>query len=238
LGSADNHPPLLLLLLLLCSCPQDAVNFDVNFVTVVPFFKVAERVPFTGAVKLPRRDLRSGKQTAAVERTPGGVKVTMKWHAPFAGEWGIPGGPASSCRTCRGLSARWATGHPDDHICCYLCIGAVTNHGAVWCRRSVSLYLFGAFTAVVADIIDVDTGVFHCGCCDATGGLVEDYEVREDGSLLVTGVTTIGDASVTARQVYRRSSLSRDAFLKDSQKKNGNLGDVMRRHAEEDRKRK
>lgn len=62
--------------------------------------------------------------------------------------------------------------------------------------------------------------------------------MREDGSLLVTGVTTIGDASVTARQVYRRSSMSKDAFLKDSQKKNGNLGDVMRRQAEEDRRQK
>jgi hypothetical protein len=66
--------------------PQDAANFDVNFVTVVPFFKVAERVPFSGAVKLARRDLRSGKQTAAAERTPAGVKVTMKWPAPYAGE--------------------------------------------------------------------------------------------------------------------------------------------------------
>eukprot|EP00879_Flechtneria_rotunda_P006527 GHRR01006860.1.p1 GENE.GHRR01006860.1~~GHRR01006860.1.p1 ORF type:complete len:354 (+),score=133.89 GHRR01006860.1:626-1687(+) len=61
-------------------------HFTVNFVTVVPFFKVTEKVALDGgSSQLNRRDLRSGKQTATATSVPGGVLVDMRWGAPVQG---------------------------------------------------------------------------------------------------------------------------------------------------------
>jgi hypothetical protein len=78
---------MLLLLLLL----QTASKFIVNFVTVVPFFKVTEEVPLNGgSVQQRRRDLRQGRQTAAARTVSSpeqqGVLVEMGWGAPLQGE--------------------------------------------------------------------------------------------------------------------------------------------------------
>jgi hypothetical protein len=72
---------LILLVLLL----QTNASFTVNFVTVVPFFKVTETIPFNSSTQMGRRDLRSGKQTASAKRTAEGVTVEMEWGAPMAG---------------------------------------------------------------------------------------------------------------------------------------------------------
>lgn len=65
---------------------QSSTKFTVNFVTVVPFFKVTEDVPLDGgSVQLGRRDLRFGRQSTAARSVPGGVLVEMSWGAPMAG---------------------------------------------------------------------------------------------------------------------------------------------------------
>lgn len=83
-------PPLLLLWLLtrllLLLCMQTDTTFTVNFITVVPFFKVTESVPLNGgAAQLSRRDLRPGKQQTTARAVPEGVLVEMSWGAPFEG---------------------------------------------------------------------------------------------------------------------------------------------------------
>jgi hypothetical protein len=80
----------LLLSLLLLLLLQTVSKFIVNFVTVVPFFKVTEEVPLNGgSVQQRRRDLRQGRQTAAartVSSPEQGVLVEMSWGAPLQGE--------------------------------------------------------------------------------------------------------------------------------------------------------
>jgi hypothetical protein len=77
-------------------------KFIVNFVTVVPFFRVTEEVPLDGgSTELGRRDLRFGRQAAAAKSVPGGVLVEMSWGAPMPGGClcvGAKGvGPCSAC---------------------------------------------------------------------------------------------------------------------------------------------
>lgn len=65
---------------------QEADSLSVSFVTVVPFFKVTERIPIGGGgAQMGRRDLRRGKQTAAARPVDGGVLVEMSWGEPLAG---------------------------------------------------------------------------------------------------------------------------------------------------------
>ncbi|KAF6252276.1 hypothetical protein COO60DRAFT_1554152 [Scenedesmus sp. NREL 46B-D3] len=69
---------------------QTASKFIVNFVTVVPFFKVTEEVPLNGgSTQQRRRDLRQGRQTAAARSVSSpeqqGVLVEMSWGAPLEG---------------------------------------------------------------------------------------------------------------------------------------------------------
>ena len=71
------------------SLSQTDVHFTVNFVTVVPFFKVTETIPFNSSTQMGRRDLRSGKQTATAKKTAEGVDVEMEWGQPMAGGWGL-----------------------------------------------------------------------------------------------------------------------------------------------------
>ena len=70
------------------------------------------------------------------------------------------------------------------------------------------------------------------------GGLVEEYVVLPDGSLRVRGKTRIGSKVVVADKFYRRSGLSKEAFLQGSKAKNGSLGDVLRRQSDVDNKRR
>jgi hypothetical protein len=69
------------------------------------------------------------------------------------------------------------------------------------------------------------------------GGLVEEYVVLPNGSLRVRGKTRIGTKTVVADKFYRRSGLSKEAFLQGSKAKNGSMGEVLKRQSEEERKR-
>jgi len=62
-----------------------ADGLAVNFVTVVPFFRVTEATKFDAPVSLMRRDLRPGKQTARAQPVEGGVAVRFEWPEPLAG---------------------------------------------------------------------------------------------------------------------------------------------------------
>lgn len=67
---------------------QDSDFFTVNFVTVVPFFKVTENFPIGGTARMGRRDLRGGRQAGSAARVAGGVRVNMEWGDPLAGGFG------------------------------------------------------------------------------------------------------------------------------------------------------
>ncbi|GIL77303.1 hypothetical protein Vretimale_3040 [Volvox reticuliferus] len=64
---------------------HDEQRFEISFVTVVPFFRVTEKIRFDATTTMMRRDLRSGRQSAQATRIPGGVVVDMVWEAPLAG---------------------------------------------------------------------------------------------------------------------------------------------------------
>ncbi|CAL5224241.1 g6893 [Coccomyxa viridis] len=63
---------------------QDASNFSVNFLTVVPFFKVTEQYSFSRQTSMARRDLRSGQQTAQARLDAEGVRLSITWGEPSA----------------------------------------------------------------------------------------------------------------------------------------------------------
>jgi hypothetical protein len=66
---------------------QTARELTVSFITVVPFFRVTEKVPLgAGSSSLGRRDLRPGRQTARASLVPEGVLVEMTWPEPMPGE--------------------------------------------------------------------------------------------------------------------------------------------------------
>ncbi|EIE19731.1 hypothetical protein COCSUDRAFT_48843 [Coccomyxa subellipsoidea C-169] len=56
----------------------------VQFLTVVPFFKVTEEFSTMKETTMSRRDLRSGQQIAKAAFTPEGLKINIKWSAPYA----------------------------------------------------------------------------------------------------------------------------------------------------------
>ncbi|BDA46781.1 hypothetical protein COCOBI_09-2340 [Coccomyxa sp. Obi] len=59
-------------------------KITVQFLTVVPFFKVTEEFNTIGETSMARRDLRSGQQTARAAYTPEGLKINIRWGAPYA----------------------------------------------------------------------------------------------------------------------------------------------------------
>ncbi|CAK0785388.1 hypothetical protein CVIRNUC_008596 [Coccomyxa viridis] len=63
---------------------QDATTFSVNFLTVVPFFKVTEKYSFTGETSMARRDLRTGQQSAKASLIAEGVRLSITWGEPNA----------------------------------------------------------------------------------------------------------------------------------------------------------
>jgi hypothetical protein len=53
---------------------------------VVPFFKVTEQYSLLGPRSMPRRDLRSGSQTAEAKVEAGGeLGISVRWGEPNAG---------------------------------------------------------------------------------------------------------------------------------------------------------
>jgi len=60
---------------------------SVEFLTVVPFFKVTERYKLGGTVSIPRRDLRPGNQRAEayVDPVDGVLHLKSSWNEPNAG---------------------------------------------------------------------------------------------------------------------------------------------------------
>lgn len=58
---------------------------QVNFLTIIPYFKVTERYVINGRTKVMRRDLRSGEAVATGERVEGGVRLNVTFGSPFAG---------------------------------------------------------------------------------------------------------------------------------------------------------
>ena len=57
-----------------------------RFLTVVPFFKVSEKYRLGGTLLLPRRDLRSGDQTATASiEDDGTLHLQSRWGEPNAG---------------------------------------------------------------------------------------------------------------------------------------------------------
>ncbi|CAL8471399.1 g10941 [Coccomyxa elongata] len=59
-------------------------KITVQFLTVVPFFKVTEEFNTVGETSMARRDLRSGQQTARAAYIPEGLKINIRWGAPYA----------------------------------------------------------------------------------------------------------------------------------------------------------
>ncbi|KAG7671233.1 hypothetical protein Ndes2526B_g02294 [Nannochloris sp. 'desiccata'] len=60
---------------------------SVEFLTVVPFFKVTERYKLGSIVSIPRRDLRPGNQQAEayVDPVDGALQLKSSWNEPNAG---------------------------------------------------------------------------------------------------------------------------------------------------------
>jgi hypothetical protein len=60
---------------------------SVEFLTVVPFFKVTERYKLGSTVSIPRRDLRPGNQQAEASFDPvnGVLHLKSTWNEPNAG---------------------------------------------------------------------------------------------------------------------------------------------------------
>ncbi|KAG2428383.1 hypothetical protein HYH02_014399 [Chlamydomonas schloesseri] len=64
-----------------------APSLNVHFLTIIPYFKVTEVYPMSGArSKMRRRDQRGGDAMACAERVPLGVVCRASWGAPYAGE--------------------------------------------------------------------------------------------------------------------------------------------------------
>lgn len=126
-----------------------ASSFQVNFVTIVPFFKVTETISFASGASLSRRDLRPGKNSATVRALPDGVLVEHRWGEPQA------------------------------------------------------------------------------------GSMQEVYTLQEDGSMHVRSTVTVEQASAIAEQVYVRSARSKEELLKQSQRQNGSMQEVMTRQQQQ-----
>ena len=60
-------------------------KFAVFYLTIVPYFKVTEGYEFDKEVKLGRRDLRSGHQTASARQSSERVIIDLQWGSPHAG---------------------------------------------------------------------------------------------------------------------------------------------------------
>jgi hypothetical protein len=60
---------------------------SVEFLTVVPFFKVTERYNLGSTVSIPRRDLRTGNQLAEayIDPVDGALHLKSSWNEPNAG---------------------------------------------------------------------------------------------------------------------------------------------------------
>lgn len=64
------------------------------------------------------------------------------------------------------------------------------------------------------------------------GSMVEDYvcpEGEDVDIMHVVSTLTIGDQSITTTQVFVRAGGSKEALLRESEKRNGNAGDVFKR---------
>jgi hypothetical protein len=60
-------------------------DFEVFYLTIVPYFKVRESYKFDSEVKQGRRDLRRGQQTAIARQKDHVVEVDVRWGPPHAG---------------------------------------------------------------------------------------------------------------------------------------------------------
>ncbi|KAK9918423.1 hypothetical protein WJX75_004036 [Coccomyxa subellipsoidea] len=63
---------------------EQGSTVTVQFLTVVPFFKVTEEFSTIKETTMSRRDLRSGQQTANAAFTSDGLKININWRAPYA----------------------------------------------------------------------------------------------------------------------------------------------------------
>ncbi|KAK9839249.1 hypothetical protein WJX81_004180 [Elliptochloris bilobata] len=64
---------------------QSPYSLTVQFLTVVPFFKVTERFLFSRETTMQRRDLRGGEQRAQLRAAPDGLLASISWGEPYAG---------------------------------------------------------------------------------------------------------------------------------------------------------
>jgi hypothetical protein len=66
---------------------------------------------------------------------------------------------------------------------------------------------------------------------DYAGSMVEDYVCPEGDTdtMNVVSTLTIGGRSITTTQVFVRAGGSKEALLRESEKRNGNAGDVFKR---------
>jgi hypothetical protein len=170
------------LLLLLLS--QTASKFTVNFVTVVPFFKVTEEVPLNGgSVQQRRRDLRQGRQTAAARTVSSpeqqGVLVEMSWGAPLQGE--------EDCIQCIHVFPLRCTDSSGVQSAYFTWLTA--------CSKIIEdKYCFGLAS-------DAQCAKSMCTAPVATaaaGTLTELYSLLPDGCLAVTAETHVGAISMHA----------------------------------------
>ncbi|KAK9822756.1 hypothetical protein WJX74_004842 [Apatococcus lobatus] len=64
---------------------HDPDSLSVEFLTVVPFFRVKEPFSFRSQTSMGRRDLRPGSQYAQLSQTPEGLRANIHWNAPLPG---------------------------------------------------------------------------------------------------------------------------------------------------------
>ncbi|PRW21096.1 hypothetical protein C2E21_8404 [Chlorella sorokiniana] len=82
---------------------QQGSEVAIRFLTVVPFFKVTERVELGATSSMGRRDLRGGSQRATAAAQPdGSLRVDIAWEEPNAGsiceQWRlVDGGSSLEC---------------------------------------------------------------------------------------------------------------------------------------------
>lgn len=67
---------------------QNDDSFEFGVFSVIKWFKVVEKYPFSGEEKqFQRRDLRRGRHTGSVEWTvEGNIRLTLSWEDPFSGQ--------------------------------------------------------------------------------------------------------------------------------------------------------
>ncbi|KAK9868774.1 hypothetical protein WJX84_001303 [Apatococcus fuscideae] len=65
---------------------QDTQGLSVEFLTVVPFFRVKEAFKFRRQTSMGRRDLRPGSQFAQLSEIPEGLRAAIHWGAPLPGD--------------------------------------------------------------------------------------------------------------------------------------------------------